>query len=361
MAKISDFGVSHIFDDDVEGSTKTLTSMTSDLSADEPVDTNRRLDWHDAYTALVMSAMFDRGILRNTEGTFAFWSPEMCGTSENKKQRFSGYAADVWAAGVCLHIFATGRLPFFSDNPSELFDQIANSKVNYKRFNLTKSLKDLLRAVLKKNPIKRAGIGRLLEHSFCGEARAKRIEANGSEVEKIDGDKVELTKDEVDRAISMGLVDIFPTASDLAEETIDEDYDREQLITSVVRQTREHDQSATKEKDDALAPVIELAEESVAEEPTGDGHHRKQRIPSVSRQTREPVQSATLEKDDTRDYVVESSGPSNTTKINDEHGDLRKFLLKKRGSLHVYDDFDTEGFCQEQLREAISKSQHYAV
>ncbi|EEC44381.1 predicted protein, partial [Phaeodactylum tricornutum CCAP 1055/1] len=85
IAKLSDFGVSHI----------------------------------DTDSALNMKRMSNDGLLTKTEGTWAFWSPEMC-----EGGHFSGYAADIWAAGVCLYIFVTGKLPFFSNVPLDLFDMI---------------------------------------------------------------------------------------------------------------------------------------------------------------------------------------------------------------------------------------------
>ena len=36
------------------------------------------------------------GALKSTEGTYQFWSPEM-----SERGQYSGYAADVWAAGRC--------------------------------------------------------------------------------------------------------------------------------------------------------------------------------------------------------------------------------------------------------------------
>eukprot|EP00629_Pelagomonadales_sp_RCC1024_P015875 CAMPEP_0119260300 /NCGR_PEP_ID=MMETSP1329-20130426/754_1 /TAXON_ID=114041 /ORGANISM="Genus nov. species nov., Strain RCC1024" /LENGTH=168 /DNA_ID=CAMNT_0007259723 /DNA_START=1 /DNA_END=503 /DNA_ORIENTATION=- len=37
---------------------------------------------------------------------------------------FNAYACDLWAAGVCYYVFLVGKLPFYSEAISELFEQI---------------------------------------------------------------------------------------------------------------------------------------------------------------------------------------------------------------------------------------------
>lgn len=50
--------------------------------------------------------------MNNTEGTWCFWAPEMCGAS-NDGAAFNAYAADAWAAGATLWCFLYGTVPFF--------------------------------------------------------------------------------------------------------------------------------------------------------------------------------------------------------------------------------------------------------
>jgi serine/threonine protein kinase len=64
------------------------------------------------------------GLLRDTSGTWCFWAPEMC--NDNDVLAYSGYAADVWAAGVCLFVFTYGFLPFYHQQPLPLFELICN-------------------------------------------------------------------------------------------------------------------------------------------------------------------------------------------------------------------------------------------
>ena len=103
---------------------------------------------------------------------------------------FSGYACDIWAAGVCLYIFATGILPFYSELPLVLYNMIAAAEVELNERGLSDTLVDLLRKVLAKDPAVRAGVGDCLKHPFCFDAREQRIMELGDEVEKHDDEIV---------------------------------------------------------------------------------------------------------------------------------------------------------------------------
>jgi [calcium/calmodulin-dependent protein kinase] kinase len=181
FVKISDFGVSHLFED--EGSSVKRASadlLSSTMDRIQPARLSRR----ESDAAMMMKSMSNMGKLSKTEGTWCFWSPEMC--AENSLI-FSGYACDIWAAGICLHIFATGKIPFFSEIPLVLFDMIADAKLrDLSEFGLSDVLIDLLQKVLAKDPAERAGVGDCLQHPFCAAARERRIRELGDEVEKHD-------------------------------------------------------------------------------------------------------------------------------------------------------------------------------
>jgi hypothetical protein len=70
------------------------------------------------------------GAVSSTEGTYPFFSPEMCpceseeGGLPSSSPLINSYVADVWAASVCLWVFVFGVLPFFREDVSDLFDMI---------------------------------------------------------------------------------------------------------------------------------------------------------------------------------------------------------------------------------------------
>ncbi len=164
IAKLGDFGVSHIFEEELEVEEDPIEDEESDISA-------QGLTRQDTESYLSMSGMSHQGLLTRTEGTWCFWSPEMCQGS----RCFSGYAADLWAAGICLYILCTGRLPFYSEVPTELLDQIVDGDVPYAGHGLSNTLVDLLKGTLEKDPSKRAGVGDCLKHPFLQVAREQRI------------------------------------------------------------------------------------------------------------------------------------------------------------------------------------------
>jgi serine/threonine protein kinase len=215
VAKLGDFGVSHVFEakNDLtahrEGSLNDSASLSDDESEgeffnetsahDSPPHPRNMLTRKDTDAALAMKGMSHYGMLTKTEGTWCFWSPEMCEGS----QAFSGYAADMWAAGVCLYIFVTGLLPFYSEIPTELFEKITAAQVNYDGYGLSNSLVDLLGKCLEKDPDKRAGVGDCLKHPALQVARSKRVKQLCAELELSRKHKVTLTEEDIRMAFRM--------------------------------------------------------------------------------------------------------------------------------------------------------------
>jgi serine/threonine protein kinase len=176
VAKLGDFGVSHIFDDDGRLERKCLEKEMERRDSHSPVVLTRQ----DTDSALQMRTMCNDGLMTKTEGTWAFWSPEMC----EGGNVFSGYAADIWAAGVCLYIFVTGKLPFFTDSAVVLMGMITEARVPYSGLELSENVVDLLHMALHKDPKERAGVGDCLQHPFLVDARKQRIVQLSDELAK---------------------------------------------------------------------------------------------------------------------------------------------------------------------------------
>lgn len=45
-----------------------------------------------------------------------------------KKVPYSGFAADIWAAGVILYIMLCGKLPYFGEFEADLYRKIQTAK-----------------------------------------------------------------------------------------------------------------------------------------------------------------------------------------------------------------------------------------
>jgi serine/threonine protein kinase len=163
IVKIADFGVSHLFEED--------NGLDLHEQAYDHLYNGKILSRIDSDKAFAMKKLSNVGMLNKTEGTWCFWSPQMC-TGET----FSGYAADMWAAGICLYIFVTGKLPFYSENPCDLFKSIIEKDPPFEGLGLSASLIDLLISTLNKNPEERAGVGDCLHHPFLRVARERRID-----------------------------------------------------------------------------------------------------------------------------------------------------------------------------------------
>jgi serine/threonine protein kinase len=159
IAKLSDFGVAHMFDH------QELSRNPQEDSALSPSEIVAKY----AQRAVSFNREEPVGCLTKTEGTWCFWSPEMC----TGNAPFSAYSADVWAAGVCLYIFVSGRLPFFSELPVELMEMIATTEAPVDCLDVSESLRSLLKIILTRDP--RAGVGDCLSHEFLKEAKAARM------------------------------------------------------------------------------------------------------------------------------------------------------------------------------------------
>lgn len=203
VAKLCDFGVSHMFGEDENycsadqsgasiSSNNSQTSSAS-LSVDDFKKKSRKESFGvESESALNMKPMGNTGLMTKTEGTWAFWSPEMYGCSS-----FSGYAADMWAAGVCLYIFVTGRLPFYSEAPADLMDLIKEGNVPYHEIEVTKDMLDLLKKVLEKDPTKRAGVGDCLGHPLLDRPRKERIKLLSIELARSEATNTKVSESDI--------------------------------------------------------------------------------------------------------------------------------------------------------------------
>ena len=96
-----------------------------------------------------------------TLGSPAFQSPEIAQGVE----RFSGIAADVWAAGVTLFQMVVGRTPFDADNLPELFEKIGAAQLELPQ-GLSPELRDLLSRLLCPDEKARISVEEIQRHPW---------------------------------------------------------------------------------------------------------------------------------------------------------------------------------------------------
>jgi serine/threonine protein kinase len=102
----------------------------------------------------------EAALISETQGTFHFFSPEMCGG-----ERYCPFKSDLWSLGVTLFILATGGVvPFMSadDNPQELFTAIADHRQGHLPYppdvRVSEPLRELIDLILDPNPNTRLSI-----------------------------------------------------------------------------------------------------------------------------------------------------------------------------------------------------------
>ena len=111
-------------------------------------------------------------LISETQGTYHFFSPEMC---SGDMDRYDPFRADIWAVGVCAYILASGgRVPFMSasNNPQELFTMIAEHKKGSLDWNVdgkacvSDSCRDLIDSIMDPNPDTRLTFDQIRAHPF---------------------------------------------------------------------------------------------------------------------------------------------------------------------------------------------------
>ncbi|KAJ3426827.1 protein kinase [Anaeramoeba flamelloides] len=119
------------------------------------LDNNMNLKIADFGMAQLMK---DGSLLETSCGSPQYACPEII-----KGLNYDGRKADVWACGVILYTFISGKLPFNSTNMNKLLTKIkmGNYAMNE---NFNEMEKDLIKKLLTNNPIKRISIKEILKH-----------------------------------------------------------------------------------------------------------------------------------------------------------------------------------------------------
>eukprot|EP00127_Corallochytrium_limacisporum_P003865 Clim_evm79s153 gene=Clim_evmTU79s153 len=113
----------------------------------------------------VSQIMDDNGYVpKTTVGTPAFYAPETCHYDEELKPLTA--AVDVWAAGITLYCFLMGKTPFSAPTEAALYQAIQEQTIEYPR-RISSTARDLLSAMLERDPEKRMTIEEIIDHPWC--------------------------------------------------------------------------------------------------------------------------------------------------------------------------------------------------
>jgi [calcium/calmodulin-dependent protein kinase] kinase len=102
-------------------------------------------------------------IRNDSQGTYHFFSPEMCAG-----EPYDAYRADHWALAVTCFAMAFGSVPWMSDenNPSELFDKIKTGTLTFPNTKISAEWRAFLSAVLEPDPKKRLTLQQIEQHPW---------------------------------------------------------------------------------------------------------------------------------------------------------------------------------------------------
>ncbi|KAK8845860.1 hypothetical protein M9Y10_020786 [Tritrichomonas musculus] len=113
-----------------------------------------------------LSKLFDiksNGLTKTPCGSLCYASPECI-----SGQSYDGKKSDIWSCGVILYTMTTGFLPWTKTSQSELFDQIQNGDYSIPSF-LSYSCANLIRRLMTVNVKNRITIEEALNHPFLKE------------------------------------------------------------------------------------------------------------------------------------------------------------------------------------------------
>jgi [calcium/calmodulin-dependent protein kinase] kinase len=102
--------------------------------------------------------------LTSTVGTYYFFAPECCSSDS---EAFSGKRVDIWALGITIYALVYKTLPFWADSLLGIFEVIRSSEIIFEESIIAdRSLIDLLRRLLEKNPNSRITLPEILVHPW---------------------------------------------------------------------------------------------------------------------------------------------------------------------------------------------------
>jgi serine/threonine protein kinase len=196
----------------------------------------------------------------------------------------------MWAAGICLYIFVSGKLPFYSEVPTDLFQSIVEDEVPYANMGFSAPLIDLLKATLHKDATERAGVGDCLNHPFLSVAREKRVKQLSVAFENSRKRKLIVSEEDIRKAfrvvtaLAVTPVEIFRNTTVAIRDGFHAAREKLSLSRSSSWQSDEEDDEDESEGEDDLMDVkIVTPAKSFPEPPVNDGSDHTPRVVTKAR------------------------------------------------------------------------------
>ncbi|KAI8926692.1 kinase-like domain-containing protein [Entophlyctis helioformis] len=110
-----------------------------------------------------LAVLLDGGTtVKGIAGTPAFLAPEV---RRAVQRRYEAMPVDVWACGVVLYLFLTGKYPFMASDSKHLLEKIKRIDCPYPSC-ISSGAKDLLQSIFVADPRKRATIQSISKHEW---------------------------------------------------------------------------------------------------------------------------------------------------------------------------------------------------
>eukprot|EP01068_Selenidium_serpulae_P016803 Selendium_serpulae@DN6324_c0_g2_i1.p1 len=112
-----------------------------------------------------VTAVEPQYLIWDSEGTRLFTPPECFGSA--RTDGIEGKPRDVWSVGCLLYCLVFGRPPFWAETPLGALIEISRCELVIPDYvSVSANLVDLLRAILKKDPLERITIEGIYEHPW---------------------------------------------------------------------------------------------------------------------------------------------------------------------------------------------------
>jgi len=141
-----------------------------DLKPENLLLSSKEMDADIKITDFGLSQIFDPGVemkMNRAVGTPGYIAPEVLDFLDNGQPY--GKEVDLWGIGVILYILLCGFPPFYGDNEEEVYDKIQEGAFTYPSpfwDNISESAKDLINHLLTLNPTKRYDVEQALKHPW---------------------------------------------------------------------------------------------------------------------------------------------------------------------------------------------------